>query len=196
MLLSHTQLTDEELACALLAGAKAALPSDSPECREALLPYAHRGLDAPRVLTHLLACANELLKRQAVHDLQSRHCLDSVEAVAQTLIRHFRMHQSEAFVVLFVDAQHRLLLIEEMFRGTLSQTSVYPRELVKRSLEINAAAVILAHNHPSGVPEPSRADEFLTKTLQSSLALIDVRVLDHFVIAGEQAVSLAQRGLM
>ena len=84
--------------------------------------------------------------------------------------------------MLFLDAQHRLIALEEMFRGTLTQTSVYPREVVKRALALNAGAVILAHNHPSGVAEPSRADEFLTQTLKSALALVDVRVLDHLVV--------------
>ena len=102
----------------------------------------------------------------------------------------------EVFAVLFLDAQHRLIRLEEMFRGTLSQTSVYPREVVKRALALNAAAVVLAHNHPSGVAEPSRADEFLTQSLKSALALVDVRVIDHFVVAGDQLVSMAERGLL
>ncbi len=99
-------------------------------------------------------------------------------------------------MVLFLDAQNRVIASEEMFRGTLTQTSVYPREVVKRALAHNAAAVILAHNHPSGVAEPSRADEFLTRTLRESLALIDVRVLDHFIVAGNGVVSFAERGLL
>lgn len=102
----------------------------------------------------------------------------------------------EVFAVVFVDAQHRVIEFREMFRGTLTQTSVYPREVVKEALQLNAAAVILAHNHPSGVPEPSRADEQLTNTLKSTLALVDVRVLDHLVVAGGQVVSFAERGLL
>ena len=98
--------------------------------------------------------------------------------------------------MLFLDAQSRLVRLEEMFRGTLTQTSVYPREIVKRALELGAAAVILAHNHPSGAAEPSRADEFLTQTLKSALALVDVRVLDHLVVGQASVVSFAERGLL
>jgi len=100
------------------------------------------------------------------------------------------------FVVVFLDAQHRVVANEEMFRGTLTQTSVYPREIVKKALQINAAAVILAHNHPSGVAEPSGADEALTRALREALALVDVRVLDHFVVGAGAAVSFAERGLL
>ena len=102
----------------------------------------------------------------------------------------------EVFAVLFLDGQHRLILWRELFQGTLTQTSVYPREVVKAALAHNAAAVILAHNHPSGVAEPSRADEYLTATLKSALALLDVRVLDHIVFGRGQTVSLAERGLL
>jgi DNA repair protein RadC len=100
------------------------------------------------------------------------------------------------FGVLFLDGQHRLLRLEEMFHGTLTQTSVYPREVVKRALALNAGAVILAHNHPSGVAEPSRADEYLTQTLKTALQLVDVRVLDHLVVGRGQVVSMAERGLV
>ena len=102
----------------------------------------------------------------------------------------------EVFAVVFLDAQHRVLDAIEMFRGTLTQTSVYPREVVIEALARNAAAVILAHNHPSGCAEPSTADEALTRTLKSALALVDVRVLDHFVVTRNTAVSLAERGLI
>jgi len=102
----------------------------------------------------------------------------------------------EVFAVLFLDAQHRLLRLEEMFQGTLTQTSVYPREVVRRALQLNAGAVVLAHNHPSGLAEPSRADEYLTQTLKSALQLVDVRVLDHIVVGQGQVVSMAERGLV
>lgn len=102
----------------------------------------------------------------------------------------------EVFAVLFLDQQHRLLQWEEMFHGTLAQASVHPREVVRRAMALNAAAVILAHNHPSGVAEPSRADEMLTHTLRAALALVDVRVLDHLVVGRGEVVSLAERGLM
>ena len=102
----------------------------------------------------------------------------------------------EVFAVVFLDAQHRVLDAIEMFRGTLTQTSVYPREVVIEALARNAAAVILTHNHPSGHPEPSRADEALTQTLKSALALVDVRVIDHFVVTRSTVVSFAERGLL
>jgi DNA repair protein RadC len=102
----------------------------------------------------------------------------------------------EVFGALFLDAQHRLLAFEEIFRGTLTQTAVYPREIVKRALAHNAAAVILAHNHPSGTTEPSHADELLTRTLSSALALVDVKVIDHIIVARGASLSFAQRGLV
>ena len=104
--------------------------------------------------------------------------------------------EHEEFGVLFLNAQHGLIAFESMFRGTLSQTSVYPREVVKRALALNAGAVILTHNHPSGAVEPSRADEHLTSTLKSALALVDVRVLDHVVVSPTAALSFAERGLL
>jgi DNA repair protein RadC len=102
----------------------------------------------------------------------------------------------EVFVTLLLDAQNRLVQYLELFRGTLSQTSVYPREVVKAALQHNAAAMILAHNPPSGVAEPSRADELLTQSLKQALALVDVRVLDHFIVAGAETLSFAERGLI
>ncbi len=99
-------------------------------------------------------------------------------------------------MVIFLDAQHRAIASEEMFQGTLTQTSVYPREVVKRALHHNAAAVILAHNHPSGIAEPSQSDRLLTDTLKQALALVDVRVLDHFIVAGTACLSFAERGMV
>ncbi len=118
-----------------------------------------------------------------------------------TVVKHFVALQlgalgHEVFAVLFLDNQHRLLKHEEMFRGTLTHTSVYPREVARRALELNSAAVILAHNHPSGAAEPSRADEFLTQSLKSALQLVDVRVLDHLVVGRGEVVSFAERGLL
>lgn len=102
----------------------------------------------------------------------------------------------EVFGVMFLDAQNRVIAFEEMFRGTLTQTSVYPREVVKTALKHNAASVILSHNHPSGSVEPSRADEALTQTLKSALALIDCRVMDHVIVSAEASLSMAERGLL
>jgi DNA repair protein RadC len=110
------------------------------------------------------------------------------------ILLHDRGH--EVFVVVFLDAQHRVIASEELFRGTLTQTSVYPREVVKAALAHNAASILFAHNHPSGVTEPSRADELITQALKQALALVDVKVLDHFVIAGSGSVSFAERGLL
>ena len=104
--------------------------------------------------------------------------------------------EHEVFVCVFLDAQHRVLAVDELFRGTLTQTSVYPREVVKTALQHNAAALIFAHNHPSGVAEPSKADELLTQALKQALAMVDVRVLDHFVIGSGAALSFAERGLL
>ncbi|WP_198970191.1 RadC family protein [Xylophilus sp. ASV27] len=102
----------------------------------------------------------------------------------------------EIFAVVHLDAQHRVLDYVEMFRGTVSQTSVYPREVVKDALGRNSSALLLVHNHPSGSPEPSRADELLTQTLKSAAALVDVRVLDHLIVAGNELMSFAERGLL
>ena len=102
----------------------------------------------------------------------------------------------EVFLVLFMDAQNRIITDEEMFSGTLTQTSVYPREIVKRALYHNAASVIFAHNHPSGVTVPSKADELLTAELAKALALVDVRVLDHFIVAGNDTLSFTEKGLL
>jgi DNA repair protein RadC len=121
---------------------------------------------------------------------------DSPHTVRQYLQLQLGAKAHEVFAVMFLDSQHRLIAQEELFRGTLSQTSVYPREVVMRALNLNAAAVVLAHNHPSGSTEPSRADQTLTQTLKSALALIDVRVLDHFVVTSTQALSMAEQGLI
>ena len=105
-------------------------------------------------------------------------------------------YQYEVFGVMFFDSQHQLIEVQQMFRGTLAQTSVYPREVVKAALQLNAGAVIFVHNHPSGSSEPSRADEFLTTTLKTALALVDVRVLDHIIVGGVDVTSFAERGLL
>lgn len=138
----------------------------------------------------------ELARRALVAELAQRPVFDSPQAVREYLRLQLADLSHEVFAVLFLDAQHRLIAYEPLFRGTLTQTSVYPREVVKRALHCNAAALLLAHNHPSGVAEPSRADEYLTQTLKNALALVDVRVLDHFVVGQGQIVSFAERGLL
>lgn len=122
--------------------------------------------------------------------------LTSPNTVRDYLYLLLREREHEIFVCLWLDAQHRVIATEEIFRGTLTQTSVYPREIVKSALQHNAAAVIFAHNHPSGVAQPSQTDELLTRNLREVLALVDVKVLDHFVVAGAHAISFAERGLL
>lgn len=137
-----------------------------------------------------------LVRRMLLETLRSSSVLDSPQQVRDYLKLSLAAREYEVFVAVFLDTQHRVLVDSELFRGTLSQTSVYPREVVKAALASNAAAVIFAHNHPSGVAEPSRSDELLTRALQAALALVDVRVLDHFVVARGGVVSFAERGLI
>ena len=143
-----------------------------------------------------LVAVLELARRAMAEQLKERAALDTPEAVKHYLQLHLGAKKHEVFAVLFLDSQHRLLALEELFRGTLSQTSVYPREVVLRALHHHAAAVVLAHNHPSGTVSPSRADEALTQALKAALALVDVRVLDHVIVAPGQALSMAEKGLV
>jgi len=143
-----------------------------------------------------LVAVLELARRAMAQQLRERAVFDSPDAVGQYLQLHLAARPHEIFAVLFLDAQHRLIVLEELFRGTLTQTSVYPREVVVRALHHHAAAVVLAHNHPSGGVEPSRADEALTQTLKAALALVDVRVLDHVIVGAGKTLSMAQRGLI
>jgi len=143
-----------------------------------------------------LQAALELAKRALREDLSSRDALSSPRVVRDYLRLLLSGREQEVFVVLLLDAQHRVIASEEMFRGTLTQTSVYPREVVKCALKHNCAAVIFAHNHPSGVAEPSHADEILTRSLKAALALVDIQVLDHFIVAGTRTMSFAERGLL
>lgn len=140
--------------------------------------------------------AQELVRRALREKLASSNALNSPSAVRDFLRLKMQHLHYEVFVALFLDSQNRVIEVEELFRGTLTQTSVYPREVVKRALHHNAGAVILAHNHPSGVAEPSHADETLTSALKQALALVDCRVLDHFIVAGAGVLSFAERGLL
>ena len=142
------------------------------------------------------AVARELVRRWLGEELRRVAVFAQPSAVTDYLKVHFAGREYESFVVLYLDAQNCLIEVEELFRGTLTQTSVYPREVVKSALRFNAAAVMLSHNHPSGSVTPSRADEYLTQTLKAALALVDVRVLDHLVIAGNTSLSFAERGLI
>ena len=138
----------------------------------------------------------EMSQRALKEEMQRGDALNSPGAVRDYLQLLLGGRQQEVFLVLFLDTQHRVIASEELFHGTLSQTSVYPREVVKRALAHNAAAVILAHNHPSGVAEPSQSDQHLTAALKQALGLVDVRVLDHFVVAVGQVLSFAEKGLI
>jgi len=142
------------------------------------------------------AAAIELARRSLQEKLKESAALTSPGAVRDYLRLRLASRKEEAFVCIWLDAQHRAIAIEEPFRGTLTQTSVYPREIVKAALRANAAAVIFAHNHPSGVAQPSQSDELLTRNLKEALSLIEVKVLDHFIVAGHQAISFAERGLL
>lgn len=140
--------------------------------------------------------AIELARRALQEQLSERNALNSPGAVRDFLRLTLGARPHEVFVCIWLDAQHRVISCEEAFRGTLTQTSVFPREIVKAALARNAAAVIFAHNHPSGVAQPSQSDELLTRSLKDALALVEVRVLDHFVVAGNHALSFAERGLL
>ena len=143
-----------------------------------------------------LVAVLELARRALAQQLTQKPLFNTPQAVRDYLQLQLGGLHHEVFAVLFLDSQHRLIALEEMFRGTLTQTSVYPREVVKQALTLNASSIVLAHNHPSGTAQPSRADEALTHTLKAALALVDVRVLDHFVVTASQAVSMAELGLV
>ena len=152
------------------------------------------GLGPAKAAQVLAALALE--KRALKEEMRRRDNLSSPSAVREYLRLNLANRDREVFVALFLDAQNRMVAFEELFAGTLTQTSVFPREVVRRALHNNAAAVIFAHNHPSGLAEPSRADEVLTQALKQALALVDVKVLDHFIVSGSAAMSFAERGLL
>ena len=175
-----------------LIGARATRAQFHGSLRPLFESTEHNLLDDLRPLHY----ARELLRRWLAEEVRKTEEFLTPDAVKRYLSLAFAGQGHESFVTLFLDAQHRLIEAEESFRGTLTQTSVYPREIVKRALYWNAGAVFFAHNHPSGVAEPSRADEHLTQCLKGALALVDVRVLDHFVVAGNTVTSFAERGLI
>ena len=198
-------LTDAELVALVLGsgtrGASALeLAREALERRGGLAGLVGTAAQPPRgfgdARAARLAAGVEIARRAAREALYRGDVLTSPDAVRDYLRLVLAAREVEVFMALFVDSQHRLIAAEELFRGTLAQTSVYPREIVKAALAHNAAAVIFAHNHPSGVAEPSRADELLTQSLKAALALVEVRTLDHFVVAGGQVVSFAERGLL
>lgn len=188
--MDYRSCSDVEL-LSLLVGQKSAHRLMSGGLASLLVGTADKRELHPR-----LGAALELVKRALKEELRSGSALTSPGAVRDYLRLMLAGKEHEMFVVVFLDAQHRVIDAEELFRGTLTQTLVYPREVVKASLRWNAAAVILAHNHPSGVAQPSQADELLTRNLKDALALVDVKVLDHFIIAGNAGISFAERGLL
>jgi len=143
-----------------------------------------------------LQASLEMSRRALQEELNRGNALNSPRLVRDYLQLLLGSRQQEVFLVLFLDTQHRVIASEELFHGTLSQASVYPREVVKRALELNTAAVILAHNHPSGVAEPSQSDQLLTSALKQALAMVDVRVLDHIIVVQGRTMSFAEKGLI
>lgn len=143
-----------------------------------------------------LQAVMEMARRHLFESLQQGESLDSAQATKRYLQAHLRSYQQEVFLCLYLDNQHSVLSCEELFYGTIDGASVYPREVVKRCLQHNAAAVIFAHNHPSGVAEPSHADRAITERLRDALSLVDIRVLDHLIVGDSEVVSLAERGWM
>lgn len=188
--LSHADLVAE-----LLSPPSPAWSADTYHVNDAEPTY---GITSPdnSLLDHKLGVARELLLRELKAQMCRGPVMDSPRAIRDWLRLYCAGLEHEVFLVLYLNANNALIEAVQLFRGTLTQTSVYPRELVKGALEHNAAAIVVAHNHPAGQAEPSRADEFLTQTLKSALSLVDVRVLDHFVVAGDLATSFAERGLL
>ena len=190
-----SSMSRSELVRELIASAPKAIASDdlgvyATACES---PCAVR---CKPIVCRRLAVAKEILLRDLTERMRASPALNSPQVVRDWLQLHCAALEHEVFIVLLLDAQNRVLSVEELFRGTLTQTSVYPREVVKVALRANAAAVIFAHNHTSGVAEPSRADEALTQSLKHALALVDVKVLDHFVVGGPAVMSFAERGLI
>jgi len=153
----------------------------------------HHGLGTAKYAQ--LQAVLEMARRYLNEGLKRGDSLTSPQETRQFLSSKLRDYSHEVFAVLFLDQRHRVIRFEEMFQGTIDGASVYPREVVKKALEYNAAAVIFAHNHPSGVAEPSQSDERITQRLKEALGLVDIRVLDHFVV-GDDVVSFAERGLL
>lgn len=162
--------------------------------RGALRPLFELENPAATYDTEPLHAAKELVRRMLEEEMQSRDTLSSPQVVRDYLKLYFAGREYESFVVLLLDTKNRLLHAEELFRGTLTHTSVYPREIVKYALARNAASVLFAHNHPSGDPEPSAADRTLTENLKKTLGFVDIVVLDHIVVAGSAVVSFAEMG--
>lgn len=193
--MNPSTLSRSDLVRELFAPAKWGFTEMAPRVGDHESSYHAIAANDP-TLTRKLSVARELLMR----DLDAQMCQGPVMSSPEVLRDWLRLYcaklEHEVFLVLYLNAQLQLIETVELFRGTLTQTSVYPRELVKGAITRNAACIVVAHNHPSGHTEPSRADEHLTQTLKNALNLVDVRVIDHIIVAGNQVMSFAERGLM
>ncbi len=196
--MTPSTLSRAELVAELLAPQPTYSAIGTPRVDDSEPRYGSRGDRSAddALLSRKLGAARELLLRDLQAQMRHGPVMESPQALRDWLRLYCAGLEHEVFLVLYLNAHHGLIEAVQLFRGTLTQTSVYPREVVKGALARNAAAIVVAHNHPSGQAEPSRADEFLTQSLKSALGLVDVRVLDHFVVAGDQAVSMAERGLL
>ena len=154
------------------------------------------GEDVPDDVRARLSAARELVRRLTLEEMRRGPVLGNPSAVRDHLLTHYAGAEREIFSVLFLDNRHRVTAFDEVVLGMIDGASVHPREVVKLALARNAAAVILAHNHPSGVAEPSQADELITVRIRDALALVDIRVLDHLVVAGSTVTSFVERGLL
>lgn len=188
-------LSDADLQEIVLAGARSVGLQDDFIVAEPAVRYVAVPQRRQHCLDRLLSAAAELTRRRELLRLRGQ-VIESPDGLRQYLCSHFANRDAECFVVVFLNAQQRVVALEEMFVGTLTQTAVYPREVVRRSLEHNVASVVLAHNHPSGQAEPSRADEYLTQAIKAALALVEIKLLDHVIVAGESTVSFIQHGLL
>lgn len=190
--MSPTSLSHAELVSQLLAAGPSPAASVGDHQQAYVAPTRQ---DA--TLAHKLGIARELLMRDLQAQMRRGPVMESPQVLKDWLRLHCAGLEHEVFLVLYLSASHALIEAEQLFRGTLTQTSVYPREVVKGALARNCGALAIAHNHPtSGSAEPSRADEHLTQSLRSALALVDVRLIDHFIVAGDQVLSFAERGLL
>lgn len=192
---SISTMSRVELIDALVASPQATGVSQSPSL------YATSGdISIPGhsddFVRHKLTVAREILLRDLISQMKSGPFFNSPDIVRTWLKLHCATLEHEVFIVLHLDVRHQLIQDEELFRGTLTETNVYPREVVKSALAHNANSVILAHNHPSGIPEPSAADRKITAKLTAALAMVDVKVIDHFIVAGNQLLSFAEQGIL
>lgn len=194
--MTPTTLSRAELVAELLATSPLPDSAEAPHVGDCE-PTNGYAMAPDAVLTRKLSAARELLMRDLQAQMRCGPIMDSPQVLRDWLRLHCAGLEHEVFLVLYLSAGHALIEAEQLFRGTLMQTSVYPREVVKGALARNCSAVAIAHNHPSsGSPEPSRADEHLTQTLRSALTLVDIRLIDHFIVSGDRVVSFAERGLL